>query len=34
MVEVLDLALNGLRSYSDIDLVGDVERLLAAAATN
>ena len=34
MVETLDMALHSLRCCSDIDLIGDIEQLLAVAATN
>lgn len=34
MVETLDMALHGMRCCSDIDLVNDIERLLAVACSN
>lgn len=34
MVETLDMALHSLRCCSDIDLIGDIERLLTVATTN
>lgn len=34
MVETLDMALHNLRCSSDLDLISDIERVLAVAASN